>query len=421
MEPKVLVISNECFSKSSSNGRTLGNFFLGWPKDRLAQFFISSGKPDFDYCKNYFQVTDGQALSALKTGRCNGGRIGEPPQTLNSVTCTTKKRKRNALTMLARNFVWESGRWKKCGFKQWVKEFNPDIILLQAGDFAFMYRLAVRLAEKCQAKLIIYNSEGYYFKDFDYFRSSGIAKMVYPMFWWDLKRALKRAYGKTTHIFYACDELKREYDEVFSVPSETLYTASEIKAKADGIEPTDSFITSYCGNLGIERHKGLIAVAEELQKISPEFYVDVYGKIPNEKVQEDFDACKGIRYHGLVSYGEVKRIIDTSDLLLHIESFDDFYKEDLKFAFSTKIADLLSSGNSFLLYGPEQLACSKYLRENDAAFVVSDSEKLGITLREIIAKPEIRKRHRKNALMLAEKNHRGGKNVAHFQSVLKNI
>ena len=56
MEPKVLVISNECFSKTSSNGRTLGNFFLGWPQDRLAQFYISSADPDFDYCKNYFRV-----------------------------------------------------------------------------------------------------------------------------------------------------------------------------------------------------------------------------------------------------------------------------------------------------------------------------------------------------------------------------
>lgn len=421
MEPKVLVLSNECFSKSSSNGRTLGNFFWGWPQDRLAQFYISSGNPDFDYCNNYFRITDGQALSALKTGRCNGGCIMEEPQTVNGVTCTTKKHKRNALTMLARNIVWESGRWKKCGFEQWIEEFNPDIILLQAGDFAFMYRLAVRVAEKCQAKLVIYNSEGYYFKDFDYFRSSGIAKMMYPLFRWDLRKALEQAYAKTAHVFYVCDELKRAYDEVFSVRSETIYTASDIKAKEESMEQTGSFVTSYCGNLGIERHKGLITVAEELQKISPEYYVDVYGKIPNDKVKEDFDACRGIRYQGVVSYEEVKKIIDTSNLLLHVESFDKFYQEDLKFAFSTKIADLLSSGNCFLFYGPKQLACSKYLKENDAAFVVSDSEKLGITLREIITKPETRKRYRKNALMLAEKNHRGGKNVAYFQSVLKNI
>lgn len=420
MEPKVLVISNECFSKSSSNGRTLGNFFLGWPKDRLAQFFISSGKPDFDYCKNYFQVTDGQALSALKTGRCNGGRIGEPPQTLNSVTCTTKKRKRNALTMLARNFVWESGRWKKCGFKQWVKEFNPDIILLQAGDFAFMYRLAVRLAEKCQAKLVIYNSEGYYFKDFDYFRSSGIAKMVYPMFWWDLKRALEKAYKKSKYIFYICDELKQAYDNVFQTKSETIYTASEMKPKIKK-ESRKALTVSYCGNLGLNRHRGLIEIAEILQEVSSDLFVDVFGKIPNQIVEEDFKKCPGIRYQGLIPYEQVVEVLYNSDLLLHVESFDEFYKKDLKFAFSTKIADSLSSGTCFLLYAPESLACSKYLKENDAAYVASRKSELKEIIKAIIENVDLRQRYIPQALKLAKTNHDKKKNIQRFQKVLESL
>ena len=65
---KVLVISNECFSKVTSNGRTLGNFFIGWDKSCLAQFYIQNSEPDFDYCENFFRVTDRQALSAFKTG-----------------------------------------------------------------------------------------------------------------------------------------------------------------------------------------------------------------------------------------------------------------------------------------------------------------------------------------------------------------
>ncbi len=30
--PRVLIISNECLSLSSSNGRTLRNLLVGWPK-----------------------------------------------------------------------------------------------------------------------------------------------------------------------------------------------------------------------------------------------------------------------------------------------------------------------------------------------------------------------------------------------------
>ena len=72
--PRVLVFSNTCFSKSDSNGRTLGNLFSGWPKGRLAQFYIKSATPDFDVCDRYFLVTDGQALKAA-FGKCKSGIV----------------------------------------------------------------------------------------------------------------------------------------------------------------------------------------------------------------------------------------------------------------------------------------------------------------------------------------------------------
>ena len=50
---RILIISNECLSTSSSNGRTLRNFLLGWPKECIAQFFLKSAEPDYDVCENY--------------------------------------------------------------------------------------------------------------------------------------------------------------------------------------------------------------------------------------------------------------------------------------------------------------------------------------------------------------------------------
>ncbi len=421
MVPKILVLSNECFSKMSSNGRTLGNFFKGWPKDKLAQFYISSANPDFEYCNNYFRVTDGQALSALKSGTSKGCRIKEDKGNINLIINTGKKRNRNALTMLARNFVWFSGRWKKCGFEEWVSEFRPDIVLLQAGDFAFMYDLAVKITKKFDAKLMIYNSEGFYFKNFDYFRSKGVAKLLYPLFRSQLMASLEKAYRLSKYVFYPCDELKNAYDLTFNVQSEVIYTASDIISMKDYNVNKSSFITSYCGNLGIDRHKGLIEIANILQKVSPNYYVDVYGKIPNEKVKADFDSCKGIRYKGIVSYEEVKNVMAKSDLLVHVESLDPFYQEDLKFAFSTKIADILSSGKCFLIYGSEKMASFKYLKNNDVAFTASNKTSLENVLNHLINYPEDRNRYREKALRIAKLNHDCNKNTARFQTVLKNL
>ena len=67
--PKVLVISNNCFSKTDSNGRTLAGFFYDYPKDKLAQFYIQNATPDFEVCNNYFRVTDSEALSSFLKGK----------------------------------------------------------------------------------------------------------------------------------------------------------------------------------------------------------------------------------------------------------------------------------------------------------------------------------------------------------------
>lgn len=51
---RVLVISNNCFSQSNSNGRTLGNLFHGWPKENLAQMCVIAQDPNWELCDNYF-------------------------------------------------------------------------------------------------------------------------------------------------------------------------------------------------------------------------------------------------------------------------------------------------------------------------------------------------------------------------------
>ena len=423
--PKVLVISNNCFSESSSNGRTLGNFFKGWPKENLAQFYLSGKNLYYDICTNYFKVTDWQALCAFKGGRCTGGPVQENLDGANSATnesefCPEKKISKNALTALARNIVWRSGRWKHCGFETWVRSFSPDIVLLQAGDFAYMFQLALEVANGIDARLVIYNSEGYYFNDYDYFRGKGIAKMLYPIFLHDLKRNLRKAYMRASHIFYSCDELTKDYKKEFDIPSETIYTASDMPITPI-ITNNKNFVISYCGNLGLNRHKSLIEVADALQEISKDLFLDVYGKIPNKDVKSELSNCPGIRIHEFVTYEIVKSIITNSDLVLHVESFDEFYKKDLRYGFSTKLADLLSSGKCFLLYAPESLACSRYLIENQAAYVVTEKNKLRNILASIIHNQKARTKYRDRALALAEKNHRGGKNIQRFQSVLKEL
>lgn len=416
--PRVLVIGNECLSNVSSNGRTMRNFLLGYPKEKLAQFCIRNASPDFEICERYYYVSDSAALNSFLRGKLADGNL--PRNVSGTDTSTVKPKQRNAVTMMIRNFVWNSMRWAGKDFYKWVEDFSPEIILLQAGDCAFMLKLARKLALKYNIPLVIYNSEAYYFKKFDYFRSHGLAQLLYPVFHRNFCREFDKTVKLAKKSVYCCDKLKDDYDACFHLPSEVIYTATQVTPKKYKT-PHDNLKISYLGNLGVGRHEGLIEIAEVLQSISPDLKLDVYGKIPSEDIKNAFDSCHGIRYMGFISYEDVVEIMQSSDILVHTENFSDFYKEDLKYAFSTKIADSLASGTCFLLYAPECMACSEYLRKNKAAYVVGNHQELIHTLVELCSDINAREKYIAQAHLITNYNHSAKHNAIRFQELLRQM
>ena len=417
MEPRVLIIGNECLSQSSSNGRTLRNFLVGWPKEKLAQFYIHADAPDFDVCGNYYCVTDGQALQAFLGKGKSGGVVTEASKTEAGQASLKQSRGRNAKTMLARELIWNSKRWGYKAFAQWVKEFDPQLLLLQAGDCGFMCKLARKLAKKHQIPLVIYNSEGYYFKKFDYFRATGLAHRLYPVFYGQFCRQFRKVMQMAAETIYICEPLQQDYEKEFSHSSHTVYTATGVTAGEK--QPHEGFVASYLGNLGVGRHEPLIEIGNALQKISPELRLHVYGKVPNEQVQAALEGCPGICMKGFVPYEQVVEVLQQSDLLVHGESQDPFYREDLKYGFSTKMADSLASGTCFLLYAAPELACARYLKDRQAAYVVSDGAELEQTLRLLVEDPMARSRYLENAAKTVRENHREEVGIARFQEILR--
>ena len=132
--PRLLIVSNECISAATSNGRTLRNFLVGWPKENIAQFCIRSTAPDMATCGNYFFVSDRHALRSFLTGKAASGEMIPEER---DAAYSDAPGGRNALTMLIRNLVWKSGRWCSKAFYRWVEDCAPELILFQSGDSVF--------------------------------------------------------------------------------------------------------------------------------------------------------------------------------------------------------------------------------------------------------------------------------------------
>ena len=175
--PKVLVIANQSFSLTNSNGRTLGGFFIGWPKEKLAQFCIGTEGPNFEICDNYYCITDRSMLNACLHFRKPARQILNPDIQMGHLKNTRSVRK-SAFVSLVRYFIWMSRKWNNKDLNQWLQDFNPDIILFQSGDTTFMLDIALEISKKRQIPLVVFNTEANYFFKHNYF-SKGICDFLF--------------------------------------------------------------------------------------------------------------------------------------------------------------------------------------------------------------------------------------------------
>ena len=164
-----------------------------------------------------------------------------------------------------------------------------------------------------------------------------------------------------------------------------------------------------------------IPAKKALNKINCNYKLDVYGKVPNDEVEKAFENCEALNYCGLVSYDRVKEIIGESLLVFHTESTDEFYCKDVRHGFSTKIADSLASGTCFVIFAPEMLSCTKYVKENNCGCVITEESELEEKLKEIINNENLRNIYINNALKTVEKNHNSNKNREKFADIINNL
>ncbi len=412
--PRVLVISASAFSYgNSNNGKVLSQYFRGWDPDCLAQFFVADEIPDFPDCGRYYRVTDKQALRAFVTGKKAGTRLTCVLEEAHAPVPALGKGKKTWFRKHLRNVVWNTHRWWGQDFDRFIDEFSPELILVMAGDSSFIPNIALRIAKKRNLPLAVYNTESYYF-DCPRLRD-GLAYTVYRA---DGNRAFRNLMRYSSQEIYLNDALNRLYEQAFGKHGLVIYQSTEIRAVAHAQNDPPTF--SYAGNLGLNRHHSLIEFGKALQSISHDYVLDVYGGA-DHTVTNQLNAAPGIRYHGRVPYEKVVKVVQNSDFLLHAESFDPLICEKLRTAFTTKIGDSLASGNCFVVYAPEGLACVDYLKAHDCACVITDPDTLCDRLAQLVSDPSLQQRYVQNALTTASRNHNTQRNAEMMREILYGV
>ncbi len=402
---KVLLISHTVLSKTGNMGKTLRGYLMDYTPDEVAQFYIHSEIPtDNSVCQNYFRFTDIDAIKSILPLKERGSIFGDKDIQPDRISTRTDDgaigevyqfgRKRTGLIYMLRNILWKLGHWKTKKLKEWLNSVNPDVILFASGDYAFMYDIARWVATYLKKPLVVSCVDDYYLSN----ANAGT-------FWGNLyhKLFMKSVYNtmkKASYIFTICDTMQAEYTKLFYKKCYTLYTSAEGKELVLNEEATQ---ISYIGNLGFDRYKQLIDLGNALNKIGE--HVDIYSAEKRPEVLSELKQAPGIVFHGAIPSKEVLMVMENSVAVIHTESFAPKIKEKIRFSVSTKIAESLMYGPCLIAYGPEGIASIDYLKENNAAYVITRPEDLESGLTEILTNRELREQIVKNARALAVKNH----------------
>lgn len=441
---RVLVVSNECFSFATSNGRTLANLLKSFDKKDLAQFYIH-GIPEPSVCSRYYTVSDQDALAAFlckkqkrptvhkivfpeefaSAPKTEAEQTGEKQDNDEKVQDSVvipgpkepaeKKIRRSCKNILLRDVVWCSYRWWKKDFTEFLQEFTPEVVLLQAGDSPFMYAIARKIAKKHHARLVMFNTESYVLKQTLY---AGVKeKNIWHRLLRHRLRVQYRRFMKQADLcIYNTQWLEEAYQKAYPHPgkSRTFYVSTDL-APAHSAWIEDGFDVTYCGNLGVGRVAPLYELANVLYEAIPEAKLHIYGKFYSTREQNAFMKLPNVICHGLVPYSEIPDILASSALVLHCENPKRV--ENLKYAFSTKIADCLACGRPFLVYASREYPFVKYLEQFQCAHIASTPQELHQLLLQCKDR-SFCDSTLENAKRLAEQNHNAQKNAEGMRRAL---
>lgn len=402
----LLVFSHSGFSDTDANGITMKKLLSAYEPSEKAQFYLDTAQPDFTAAEHYFRVTDVQMIKAFLLKKSK--HIFTPEKTTKTTASKAaakkvpgflKKRKYNFTLKYLREKLWGISPWGHRALKKWIDALAPQALVYMVGESHFMDKLVLKTCKRTGKPLVLYNGEAY--RIIDLKQRHGLERMYYRKSHKLYRKLLDRA----SLVLYNCPMLQRDYEKRYGEKKESSVAYNTAVCAETAQIPEKIRTVTYFGNLGVGRDESLMRVAKQLRSIDPSLHIDVYGKALPE-IEQRLNACEGIRLHGFLQADELHRVIENTDLLLHVESFDPAIMPKLRYAFSTKIAQCLCAGRCFLSFAPEQTASTQYLLSVGASVATNETE-LKEQLESLVHDRQARRSCAEQALCIGRENHHG--------------
>ena len=378
--PRVLVVNGASLRLESGTGLTMSHLFAGWPKDRIAQIYSESAPPDPNICPRCRRVSAEDVpldRIARKVFRQNLDRVfGAPSVGLPAgmgATSTLGKPASNKL----RNIVsaWADLLSYRLPPKlwTWIEEFRPQVVYSSLGSIRQM-RLVLKISRRYDLPIVAHIMDDW---PSTHFKSS---------LWTRLPRSimlsrLKAVFRASPLGMTIGDAMAEEYHERYGIPFEGFMNCVDIPTECPPPPeraPGEPLRFAYIGGMHFNRWKSLREIGQVLVKLrakglsavldiyAPKDHIEQYGpalrEVDSISIQENFRT------------EDLPAALLRSDVMVHVESFDEHSRNYFRLSLSTKVPLYLATGRPILCYGPEEINTCRYLQTCKSGFVIGSPD-----------------------------------------------
>ncbi|MER2076583.1 hypothetical protein [Psychrobacillus psychrotolerans] len=427
--PKVIVVSHNPFSENQNNGKTLLNFFKGWPKENISQLHFSMENPSYLVCENYYRILDLEILKKYfrqqnKVGSITGKNedVNNKKTKLNNSSIYTfiKKIFQNNFpsALLFRDFLWNKDYWKTSELVEWIDNQNPDLVFYQSSNCPFSFKIVKWICEERNIPLIMQTTDDYVTAHFS----------IDPFYWihhFKIKKQYKWAVGYSNYVIAIGDLMEKEYKNRFGGSYKVAMNSVTIPDSSDFHNSSNSGKIKFlfAGNLGLNRWKVIVKIAEALKVLETEgIYaeLEIYSlAVPPKNILDKMNLSPNIGFRGSLNQEELDRKVKNSDVLIHVEAFDRKNRNITRLSISTKIPEYMRSNRCIFAVGPNDVASMQYIEKNNLGVVLNtlDKSHLKSNTKELINNSELRRKYAENAMTMVKERH----SIGHTNEMIRKI
>jgi len=431
---KILIITRSAWDDSNSIGNTMTNLFSGYPIENLANLYVRRTMPNNSVCNEYYTVSDQDIFKSI----FNPSFIAGKAFSLNSCneykyTDISKhviveeqiydyfRKKSSVLAFWGQNLLWSTGSWQNRNLDNFLMNFKPDVIFSPCFHTRYTHKILWYIQKKTNAKVVLFHADDYL---------SINSKNLSLLEKIDQRKRSKvvESSAVKADINYCISRIQlEEYQLKLGIEMKLLFKGAKFSTRPEYSTPEigKPIKIVYIGSILYGRWKTLSLLAEKISRINKEktrFILDIYSQYTaNREMLKKMEISDSSYFKGKIQPHQIKEIFLSSDIVLHIESFDEIEKQRTRLSFSTKIVDCFSSGRAILAIGWDKSASIKYLIENEAAFVAKDESEIDQVLHEIDENPLLISEFATKSWDCGKKNHQIEEIQRNLMTDIKNI